>query len=124
MFNLVGLDEQILDLYPHQLSGGQRQRAAIARALLCRPKILLMDEPTSALDVSIQAQVLNLIKDLQAQFSFSIILVTHDLPVVSFLCDRILVMKDGKVVETGETGKIIKYPSHDYTKQLIQSVPI
>ena len=124
MFNLVGLDEQILDFYPHQLSGGQRQRAAIARALLCRPKILLMDEPTSALDVSIQAQVLNLIKDLQAQFEFSIILVTHDLPVVLFLCDRILVMQDGKVVETGETGKIIRYPSHDYTKKLIQSVPV
>ena len=124
MFNLVGLDEQLLYFFPHQLSGGQRQRAAIARALLCRPKILLMDEPTSALDVSIQAQVLNLIKDLQAQFKFSIILVTHDLPVVSFLCNRILVMKDGKVVETGETGRIIKYPSHDYTKKLIQSVPV
>ena len=124
MFNLVGLDEQLLYFFPHQLSGGQRQRAAIARALLCRPKILLMDEPTSALDVSIQAQVLNLIKDLQAQFKFSIILVTHDLPVVSFLCNRILVMKDGKVVEAGETGRIIKYPSHDYTKKLIQSVPV
>lgn len=124
MFNLVGLDQQLLHSFPHQLSGGQRQRAAIARALLCRPKILLMDEPTSALDVSIQAQVLNLIKDLQAQFKFSIIIVTHDLPVVSFLCNRILVMKDGKVVETGETGTIIKSPSHDYTKNLIQSVPI
>jgi peptide/nickel transport system ATP-binding protein len=124
IFNLVGLDEQLLYFFPHQLSGGQRQRAAIARALLCRPKILLMDEPTSALDVSIQAQVLNLIKDLQAQFKFSIILVTHDLPVVSFLCNRILVMQDGKVVETGETGAIIKYPSHEYTKKLIQSVPV
>lgn len=124
IFNLVGLDEQLLDFFPHQLSGGQRQRAAIARALLCRPKILLMDEPTSALDVSIQAQVLNLIKDLQAQFEFSIILVTHDLPVVSFLCDRILVMQGGKVIETGETDAIIKYPSHDYTKKLIQSVPV
>ena len=83
-----------------------------------------MVEPTSALDVSIQAQVLNLIKDLQAQFEFSIILVTHDLPVVSFLCDSILVMQDGKLVETGATGAIIKYPSHDYTKKLIQSVPV
>ena len=83
-----------------------------------------MGEPTLAMYVSIQSQVLNLIKDLQAQFSFSIILVTHDLPVVSFLCDRILVMHDGKVVETGETGKIIKDPSHAYTKILIQSVPL
>ena len=111
----VGLDPVLARALPHQLSGGQRQRAAIARALAVQPDLLLLDEPTSALDVSVQAQVLNLFKDLQLRYGFSIILVTHDLPVVTFMCDNLLVMKSGSIVERGETGTVVRAPESEYT---------
>ena len=117
----VGLDPDLARALPHQLSGGQRQRAAIARALAVRPDLLLLDEPTSALDVSVQAQVLNLFKDLQSRYGFSMILVTHDLPVVTFMCENVLVMKSGAIVERGETGTVVRAPESEYTRQLVSS---
>ena len=119
----VGLDPDLERALPHELSGGQRQRAAIARALAVRPDLLLLDEPTSALDVSVQAQVLNLFKDLRRRYGFSLILVTHDLPVVGFMCDHLLVMKSGEVVERGETAAVIGSPVSEYTRTLIDSAP-
>jgi ABC-type dipeptide/oligopeptide/nickel transport system ATPase subunit len=100
MMAAVGLDRRFRFRYPHQLSGGQRQRVAIARALMLEPKILLLDEPTSALDVSVQAEILNLLKRLRAEQNLTFLLVTHNLPVVSFLCDRLAVMRHGRIVET------------------------
>ena len=117
----VGLDSELARALPHQLSGGQRQRAAIARALAVKPDLLLLDEPTSALDVSVQAQVLNLFKDLQRRYRFSLMLVTHDLPVVTFMCDHLLVMKSGAIVERGETATIVSHPESEYTRRLISS---
>ena len=117
----VGLDPDLARALPHQLSGGQRQRAAIARALAVKPDLLLLDEPTSALDVSVQAQVLNLFKDLQSRYGFSLILVTHDLPVVTFMCDNVLVMKSGAIVERGETGTVVRSPESAYTRKLVSS---
>ena len=117
----VGLDPDLARALPHQLSGGQRQRAAIARALAVKPDLLLLDEPTSALDVSVQAQVLNLFKDLQRRYGFSLMLVTHDLPVVTFMCDNVLVMKAGTIVERGETGTLVRDPESDYTRKLVSS---
>ena len=119
----VGLDPELRRAYPHELSGGQRQRAAVARAMAVRPELLLLDEPTSALDVSVQAQVLNMFKDLQRQYGFSIILVTHDLPVVTFICEDVLVMKSGAIVESGKTADIIERPQTDYARLLVESVP-
>lgn len=117
----VGLDPDLARALPHQLSGGQRQRAAIARALAVQPDLLLLDEPTSALDVSVQAQVLNLFKDLQSRYGFSMILVTHDLPVVTFMCDNVLVMKSGAIVERGETETVVRAPESEYTRRLVSS---
>ncbi len=119
----VGLDPALAKALPHQLSGGQRQRAAIARALAVKPDVLLLDEPTSALDVSVQSQVLNLFKDLRERYAFSMILVTHDLPVVSFMCDTILVMKAGAVVESGPTAQIVSHPATDYARRLVAAAP-
>jgi microcin C transport system ATP-binding protein len=112
-----------LQAYPHQLSGGQRQRVMIAMALACEPEILIADEPTTALDVTIQAQLLDLLKDLQRQLGMAMLLITHDLGIVKKMADRLVVMKDGHMVETGETHQVFANPSDSYTKHLINSFP-
>ena len=123
LIDIVGMSRQSLDRYPHEFSGGQRQRISIARALATRPRLLICDEPTSALDVSIQAQVLNLLKDLQEQLNLTILFISHDLPVVRQMCDRIAVLKSGKVCEISETEKLFKNPTHQYTKDLLDLMP-
>ena len=125
LLKLVGIknSEERFNQYPHEFSGGMRQRVMIAIALACRPTLLIADEPTTALDVTIQAQILNLMKDMQARFGTSIILITHDLGVVAGMCDRVAVMKDGEIVETGTTEEIFENPQHDYTKKLLNALP-
>jgi len=125
MLKLVGIPnpEHRIDQYPHQFSGGMRQRAMIAIALACNPALLIADEPTTALDVTIQAQIMNVMKDLQRQMGTSIILITHDLGVVADVCDRVIVMYAGKVVETGTKHEIFNNPQHPYTRGLLRSVP-
>lgn len=118
----VDLSKDFLYRYPHELSGGQKQRVCVARAISLKPSMLILDEPTSALDVSVQAQVLNLIKDLQEYYQFTLVMVTHDLPVVSFMCNDIIVMKDGLIVESGNVDTVVSKPSQEYTKKLINSV--
>jgi peptide/nickel transport system ATP-binding protein len=114
---------EIYDNYPHQLSGGMRQRVMIAMAMSCDPKLIIADEPTTALDVTIQAQILELMKDLQEKKGMSMILITHDLGVVSEVCDRIVVMYAGKIVETGPVKEVLRNPEHPYTKGLLASLP-
>ncbi|WKL03306.1 ATP-binding cassette domain-containing protein [Paenibacillus amylolyticus] len=109
--------------YPHEFSGGMRQRVMIGIALACRPELLIADEPTTALDVTIQAQILNLMKDMQDQLGTSIILITHDLGVVAGMCDRVVVMKEGQIVETGTTTEIFANPKHPYTIRLLNALP-
>jgi peptide/nickel transport system ATP-binding protein len=121
MLSLVGLEAESAHRYPHQFSGGQRQRISIARALVNRPRILVADEPVSALDVSVRAQVLNLIADLVDEYALTLLLVSHDLSVVRHLCERVIVMKDGRIVESGDTEQIYNNPAHPYTVQLIAS---
>lgn len=125
MLKLVGLPraEQIIDEYPHQLSGGMRQRVMIAMALSCNPRLLIADEPTTALDVTIQAQILALMKDLNEKLDTAIVMITHDLGVVADLCQRVIVMYAGKIVEEAEVRDIFKNPKHPYTMGLLQSVP-
>lgn len=125
MLKLVGIPNSAAryDQYPHEFSGGMRQRVMIAIALACRPALLIADEPTTALDVTIQAQILNLMKDMQQRFGTSIILITHDLGVVAGMCDRVAVMKDGSVVETGTTEDIFERPQHPYTLKLLNALP-
>ncbi|WP_433748231.1 ABC transporter ATP-binding protein [Falsibacillus pallidus] len=125
IMKMVGLPraEELMDEYPHQLSGGMRQRVMIAMAMVCDPKLLIADEPTTALDVTIQAQILKLMKDLNNDLNTAIILITHDLGVVAEVCDRLVVMYSGKVVEEGDVKTIFTNPQHPYTKGLIQSVP-
>ena len=118
----VGLSEEFYHRYPNQLSGGQRQRVAIARAIILSPKILICDEPTSALDVSIQEQILDLLRDLQRKMGMTMILISHDIGVVSYLADRVLVMLEGKIIETGTTADVLKNPQMAYTKKLMNSV--
>jgi len=115
----VGLDPAAIDRYPHEFSGGQRQRVAIARALVLKPRLLVLDEPTSALDMSVQAQMVDLLRDLQARHGLAYIFISHDLRVVRALARDVLVMKDGVVVETGETAAIFERPRHPYTRALM-----
>ena len=125
MLHLVGLPdpEQRADEYPHQLSGGQRQRVMIAMALSCDPKVLIADEPTTALDVTIQAQILDLLRDLQRQLGMAVLLITHDLGVIAEVADRVAVMYAGKIVEMGPADAIFHHPMHPYTRGLLASVP-
>jgi peptide/nickel transport system ATP-binding protein len=123
VLDAVRLGPQFLDRYPRELSGGQRQRVAIARAFAPSPKLLIADEPVSALDVSVQAQVLDLLAELQAAFGTSLLFISHDLGVVHHLTDRVLVMKDGRVVETGDVTKVFSSPHHSYTRALLDAVP-
>ncbi|MFZ9428263.1 MAG: ABC transporter ATP-binding protein [Burkholderiaceae bacterium] len=119
----VGLDDRAFGKYPHEFSGGQRQRIAIARCLTLKPEVLVLDEAVSALDVSVQAQVLNLLKDLQDEFGLSYVFISHDLAVVRFISDEVLVMKDGVVVEQASAEQILHHPREDYTKRLLGAIP-
>lgn len=116
----VGLGPDVLGRYPHQLSGGQLQRVGLARALSVRPSMLYADEPTSALDVSVQAQVLNLLMDLRARLGLTLVMVSHDLAVISRLCEQVVVMKDGEIVEAGDTVAVLRNPQSNYTARLIE----
>ena len=119
----VGLSSEQATRYPHEFSGGQRQRIGIARSLATEPEIIIADEPVSALDVSIQAQIINLMMDLQEEFNLSIIFIAHDLSVVKHISDRIGVMYNGELVEINKTDDIFDKPSHDYTKELLRAIP-
>lgn len=123
LMKTVGLRPEYIDRYPHMFSGGQRQRIGLARALMLRPDVLICDEPVSALDISIQAQVINLLMDLQDEFSLSYIFITHDLSVVRHLADSVMVMYLGKIVEYGPRDSIFADPKHPYTKALLSSTP-
>ena len=123
LLNKVGLNEEQAHRYPHEFSGGQRQRIAIARSLATNPKVIIADEPVSALDVSIQAQVINLMMDIQEEFNLTILFIAHDLSVVKHLSTDIAVMYLGEVVEYGSTESVFSNPQHDYTKTLLQSIP-
>lgn len=119
----VGLDTNCLELYPHEFSGGQRQRIAIARALIMDPDFIIADEPVSALDVSIQAQIINLLKELKQDYNLTFLFISHDLSVIKYISDRIAVMYLGEIIELGRTDEIFNSPKHPYTKALLSSVP-
>jgi peptide/nickel transport system ATP-binding protein len=119
----VGLDASALQRYPHEFSGGQRQRIGIARALMLRPRFIVADEPVSALDVSVGAQIVNLLKQLQREFQLTYLFISHSMPIVRYLADRIAVMQRGELVEMGTTEQITTVPSHAYTKTLLAATP-
>ena len=121
--DLVNLPRELLTRFPHQLSGGQKARVGIARAIALNPHLLILDEPTAALDVSVQAVVLNLLADLRAQLGMSYLFVSHDLNVVRLLCERVMVMRGGRIVEQGRTEQVMSQPTTDYTRQLLASSP-
>ncbi len=119
----MGLSEQSFYKYPHEFSGGQRQRIAIARCLTMKPDVLICDESVSALDVSVQAQVLNLLQDLQDEYGLSYIFISHDLAVVKYMSDRVMVMSDGAIVEMADSDEIYRHPREEYTRKLLSSIP-
>jgi ABC-type glutathione transport system ATPase component len=123
MMRAVGLDQAALQRYPHEFSGGQRQRIGIARALILRPRLVICDEPVSALDVSVGAQIVNLLKQLQRDFGLTLLFISHSVPVVRYLSDRIAVMRRGEIVEIGDTETITSSPQHEYTQTLIEATP-
>lgn len=124
LLDLVGLPGRYASLHPYQLSGGQRQRVAIARALAMDPRVLIADEPVSALDVSMRGQVLNLLADLRVRLGLTVVLISHDLGVVRQFCDRVVVMSQGQVVESGDPTRILTSPEHEYTRTLVASIPL
>ncbi|MBE2181391.1 MAG: ABC transporter ATP-binding protein, partial [Chthoniobacterales bacterium] len=123
LLKLVGLPEDAMRRYPHEFSGGQRQRIGIARALAVKPRFIVCDEPVSALDVSVQAQIVNLLQDLQEQFGIAYLFIAHDLAVVEHVSDQVIVMHHGKIVESAPAGEIYENPQHEYTKKLLSAVP-
>jgi oligopeptide/dipeptide ABC transporter ATP-binding protein len=124
LFDQVGLNPELRHRYPHELSGGQRQRIGLARALSVRPSLLVADEPVSALDVSVQASILNLLSDLQEELGFACLFITHDLSIVEYFCDRVVVMYLGRVVETGTVDQIFNRPQHPYTQALLSAAVV